>query len=133
MIAANRAKSRQKTITDRANALVIDQILLADLALPVERRPTHRATVMGLTPSKVHVQLDAPTIDLKLWVADLAAALGAGPLEVDEEGVSLVAGSGPTGSPRRLLNVGDAVDLRVDRRDERGRWILHPVASSAAG
>lgn len=133
VLAANRAKSRQKTITDRANALVIDQILVADLALPLERRPTHRATVMGLTPSKVHVQLDAPTIDLKLWVADLAAALGTGPLVVDEAGVSLVAGSGPSGPARPLLNVGDAVDLRVDRRDERGRWILHPVASSGAG
>lgn len=136
--AANRAKARQKMVTDRANALVIDQLLGADLGSPVQRRPTHRATVMGLTPSKVHVQLDAPTIDLKLWVADLAASIGAGPLVVDEEGVSLVtageAASGAAqGHPRRVLSLGDVVDLRVDRRDERGRWILDPVPSSAVG
>lgn len=144
VVAANRAKQRQKTITDRANALVIDQLLAADLARPIADRPLHRATVMGFTRTKVHVQLDEPSIDLKLWVADLAASLGRGPLAVDGPGVTLRVAAAPDdpsppGEARpvddrpagsRVVALGDAVDLRLERRDERGRWILGLVPSS---
>jgi ribonuclease R len=129
VIAANRAKARQKLVTDRANALVLDQLLGGDLGQPLSGeggpRPIRRATVMGLAGGKVHVQLDAPTIDVKLWVADLAASLGE-PLVEDEDGVRLLGAA-----QRVVLRVGDAVDLRVARRDERGRWILDLVPSSA--
>lgn len=128
VVAANRAKARQKMVTDRANALVLDQLLGADLALSVDARPVRRATVMGLAGGKVHVQLDVPTIDVKLWVEDLAASLGV-PLVEDDDGVRLLAPLEPAGE-RVVLRVGDAVDLRVARRDERGRWILDLVPSS---
>ncbi len=126
--AANRAKAQQKTITNRANALVLDQLLGADLAEPVVTRPVRRATVMGIATGKVHVQLDAPTIDVKLWIKDLAASVGR-LLSVDGDGVELHAAPDPAGgAPAALvLRVGDAVDLRVARRDHRGRWILDLV------
>jgi hypothetical protein len=73
--------------------------------------------VVGLTASKVHVQLDDPPIDLKVYVRPLGVALGR-PLRVDRLGLSLSDATGAT-----ICRLGDEVLLEVDAYDpDRKRW-----------
>ncbi|RYE92844.1 MAG: RNB domain-containing ribonuclease, partial [Myxococcales bacterium] len=64
---ATRARDLQGQLDGRINRLVIDRLLRPDLSLPPAARPRRLATVMGLTANKVHVQLDDPMLDMKLY------------------------------------------------------------------
>jgi hypothetical protein len=77
---------------------------------------------MGLTRSKVHVQLDQPTVDVKLYVRDLERELGAegAPARFDlgKNEVGLEDRQG-----RIHLRLGDPITLRVRACDQRSdRW-----------
>jgi ribonuclease R len=116
--AGNRAREIQNRVEREANGLAIDLFLGADLALPSERRPRRRATILGLEPHRVHCQLDNPTVDLKVDVADLAQRWGC-EWSLDPAGAALV----PTGADAPVLCLGDAVTLAVTARDPgRRRW-----------
>ena len=68
--------------------------------------------------SKLHVQLDSPGIDVKLYRAHIEAWMGQ-TLRMDD-GVSAVSSRGDT-----LLQLGDAVEVQVLGRDaQRDRWQL---------
>jgi hypothetical protein len=83
---------------------------------------------MGVTATKVHVTLDDPPIDVKLYVADAGRVLGA-LLALSPAHAAL---TDEQGAPR--LAVGDVIDLRVGRRDEkRDRWALQPVIGAGRG
>jgi exoribonuclease R len=121
--AGNRARERQRRLTDLTNRRVIDQLFAPDLATPRKQRPLRTGTVMGVSASKIYVTLDAPRIDVKVYVGDAGKSLdtwftlspGKAAL-LDEQG-------------RPVVRVGDPIDLRVVRRDEpRDRWVLEPVA-----
>lgn len=116
--AANRAREIQRRIDDRANLLALDRLFATDLAKPFRERPARAGTVMGVTAAKVYVRLDAPPIDIKLYVADLERALSQ----------SLTAGAlalrAPDGSV--VARVGDAVALRTFAH-ERGRYCFLPA------
>jgi ribonuclease R len=125
MASANAARERQRRLTDLTNRRVIDQVLAPDLQLPRAERPLRPGTVMGVTSSKIHVTLDSPPIDVKVYVYDAGKSLniwfGLSPGRaalVDEKKAPVFA-------------VGDPIDLRVVRRDEaRDRWVFEPVARS---
>jgi len=119
IVSAARARDLQNTLEARINRAVIDRLLSRDLALPRAERPLRQATVMGITSSKVHAQLDDPPLDIKLYRSDLERSLGT-PLRPAPDLASLV---GPdNGHP---LVVGGAVWLRVERfESERDRWVL---------
>ena len=126
--AANAARERQRRLTDHTNRHVLDQLFAPDLALPRAERPVRGGTIMGVTPSKIHVTLDAPPVDVKLYVADAGRALGGVWLALTPGKGAL---AGPDGVPR--FTVGDAIALRVVRRDEqRDRWVFEPVTAAAA-
>lgn len=96
--AANRAKSLQQRLNALANRLALDQMFERDLRAPVLRR----GTVMGVTHAKIHVLLDEPPVDVKIYRRHLRGAP----------------------SPR----IGELIDLRVTGHDQKGdRWILEPV------
>lgn len=115
---ANRGKALQKQITKRANKLAMDQLFERDLELPRGERPKRPATVMGVSPSKVYVQLDDPPVDVKLYVDDLSARLGC---ELEAGGRFHLSG------PKLSVRVGDAVQVVVDDYDGgRERWLLIP-------
>jgi ribonuclease R len=122
LAAAAAARARQRRLTDLTNRRVLDHLFAGDLAAPRPRRPVRGGTVMGVTASKIHVTLDAPPIDLKVYVGDAGRALGvwfklspARAALLDEQGAPVLA-------------VGDPIALRVVRRDEaRDRWVLEPV------
>lgn len=114
--AANAAKWRQKQLDDRANLLVLDQIF---------REAPDRvwdATVMGVTGGKVHLTLAEPPIDVKLYTRHLAQQLGA-ELEPSRHGARLLR----RGAAEPVCRVGDAVRVRVEGRDRKGRFVLRLV------
>jgi ribonuclease R len=106
---ATRSRTVQKRLERAANRLVIDE-LLGDGA-------RHLGTLMGLGRGKAHVKLDAPPIDLKVYVRHLEGE--AGELRVGRDGVRLFAGKDP------VLTVGQRVIVEPAGRDERtDRWRL---------
>ncbi|MBW2523085.1 MAG: RNB domain-containing ribonuclease [Deltaproteobacteria bacterium] len=125
---ANRAKELQKRITRQANRLVLDQWFGEDLGAPAPERRWHAATVVGLTRSKVHALLATPPLDVKVYVRDLAEQQQT-ELVVDDHGVVL--GRRGTGAP--ICRVGDEIEIRALRRDERrDRWALELRAPAPA-
>ncbi len=126
LAAANGARERQRRLTDLTNRRVLDQLFSPDLALPRAQRPLRGGTIMGVTPAKIHVTLDAPPVDVKLYVADAGRALGGIWLALTPGKGAL---AGPDGEPR--FTVGDTITLRLVRRDERrDRWVFEPVSEA---
>lgn len=121
--AANEARDRQRRIIDLTNRRVLDQIFGPELRQPRTARPMRAGTIMGITASKIHVTLDDPPIDVKLYVADAGRARGGVWLRSSPGRAALL---GPEGNA--LFTVGDAITLRLVRRDEaRDRWVFEPV------
>lgn len=121
--AANRSKALQRRLTALGNRLAIDELFERDLASA--SAPTRRGTVMGLTNGKLHLQLDEPPIDVKLYRTDLEAALGR-TLRLTDDGAAWRDERGEA-----VARTGDALDVRVSHRDVgRDRWVLVPDASS---
>ncbi len=116
---ANAARERQRRVNDRINRLVLDSFFSGDLKQ--DPRPRRRGTVMGLSISKVHVELDTPGMDVKVYLRDVGQALGGAWLDLEDDGAKLV-----TRKDRRLVcAVGDEVEIFVRGRDEaQDRWIL---------
>jgi ribonuclease R len=123
---ANRAKDVQRRVADLANELVIDRVFRPELERPSAERTRFVGTVMGITSGKVHVRLDAPPIDVKLYLRDLGRDLAprgksAIWLEPDEHGVVLRERDGH----RVVLMLGAEVRVVVVRRDDaQRRWVL---------
>jgi ribonuclease R len=123
---ANRAKDTQRRASDLANEIVIDRVFRPELGKAREARTRFSGTVMGIAGGKVHVRLDAPPIDVKLYLRDLGKELaprGEPPvwLEPDERGVVLR----EQGTGREVLVLGSAVHVVVARRDDgQRRWVL---------
>jgi len=121
--AGNRSREVQRRVSDAGNRLVIDRLLRADLAQPRDARPRRRATVMGIAKNKVHVALDEPPLDLKLYLRELGQVLGGVWLTPSEDGVSLL----EERSGRVVFSVGDAIDLETLALDSgTDRWVLRP-------
>lgn len=95
--AANRARERQRALSERADRMALDALFERDRAAGTVRR----GTVMGVTGAKIHVSLDEPPVDVKLYRRNLR------------------------GLP--MPDLGDALDLRVKGKDGRDRWVLEPV------
>ena len=119
--AANRSKALQRRITSLANRLAIDQLFEQDAQLPMEKRPRRRGTVMGLTGGKIHVSLDDPPIDVKLYRRELERQAKS-KIRLRSSGIEMRAEDGA-----KIARVGEAIDLFVLRQDaKRDRWILVP-------
>ncbi len=123
---ANRAKDVQRRVADLANELVIDRVFRPEIERSIAERTPFAGTVMGITSGKVHVRLDAPPIDVKLYLRDLGRDLAprgkpAIWLEPDEHAVVLRERDGQ----RALFSLGEAIRVRVVRRDDaQRRWVL---------
>ena len=108
--AANRSRELQRQFNRDANRLVLDD-LFAGATAPVP------GTVLGLAPGRVHVQLDSPKVDVKVYVAHLEARWG---VTLTQGDVELIDASGAV-----RLRLGDRVSVSVVARDEgRDRWNL---------
>ncbi len=125
---ANRARETQRKVQNLSNEVVMDRLFAPELRVAKSARRLFTGTVMGLAGSKVHVRLDAPPLDVKLLLFDLAPFFGGAWLEVAEEGTVLRA----KGAETPLVCLGQALRLRVARRDDRNRrWVFEPQVSAA--
>jgi ribonuclease R len=114
--AANASRDMQRRINEQVNRHVLDQLFGADQKANAQPR---RGTVMGITSSKVHVELDDPGLDVKVYLRDLGAALGGVWLEADG---AVLRRQDDRGVVCRL---GDAVGVVILGRDKRhDRWKL---------
>lgn len=111
--AANRSREVQRKLTAEADAVVIDDLFNADLARPLDRRPAHRGTVMGMRRGRVYVRLDSPPLDVKVYVDRTGRGYAC-----DELGVRLSCAGKP------VCTLGDATSVRVLERAKDGRWVL---------
>jgi ribonuclease R len=122
--AANRSKQTQRKLNDLVSRLVLDAIFAEDAKAPAGSRPVRKGTVMGLTGAKVHVELDDPPVDVKLYLYDLGKALGGAWLAVSPDGATLTRDKGKG----EVLRVGDEIAVTLDRHDPKtDRWVLAPV------
>ena len=122
--ASNQARQTQRELNREVNRRVLDQLFGDDLDQPPERRPKHLGTVMGVSRSKVHVTLDQPPIDVKVYLHHLSRQLGRR-VSQGRDQVTVRQADG-----RRLHTVGDAVEVRVrDRDQDRDRWRLDLLAA----
>ena len=120
----NAAKATEGAITREANKIAIDALFADDARQPAGARPLRRGTIMGITPTKVYVQLDDPPIEVKLYPRDLKDKVGLD-FRFDNSGLFMTAGVG------RELELGGQVDLRVVSYDDRTQhWILEPIFRS---
>jgi len=120
--ASMRARTLQRNLDKTANRLVLDQLFGEDVSRPVAERAVRAGLAMGLSRGKLHVQLDEPGIDVKIYLMYLRETYG----ELQSEGASVMRGGEP------LVRVGDRVRLRVERRDtERDRWALTLVTDDS--
>jgi len=121
---ANQSRQTQRKVTDLANELVLDRVFRPELAKPAAQRRRFEGTVMGVAPGKVHVRLDAPPMDVKLYFFDLAKAFDGAWLEPGDDGAVLR----KKGSDAPLLLLGQAISLVLASRDEKAkRWVLRPL------
>ncbi|NUO54282.1 MAG: hypothetical protein HOV80_36015, partial [Polyangiaceae bacterium] len=86
VVAANLARDRQRRVNDQVNRVVLDRLFTTDLAAGT---PPRKGTVMGITSSKVHVELDEPGLDVKVYLRDLGHARGGAWLDLVDGGVAL--------------------------------------------
>ncbi|MCB9693641.1 MAG: RNB domain-containing ribonuclease [Alphaproteobacteria bacterium] len=112
---SNAARELQRKLNRDVNRLVLDDLFASDLAAG---RDAREGVVLGLTPSRVHVQLVEPRIDVKVYTAHIERDLGTSLELVD--GVVL---RGPDGAA--VWRLGDRVRVVVvERDDRRDRWNL---------
>lgn len=119
--AANRGRERQRRVNDLVNRLVLDRLFSLDLEAGA---PPRRGTVMGITSSKVHVELDEPGLDVKVYLRDLGKTRGGAWLAADERGTTLrVRDTGQV-----VCRLGDEVGLVLRGKDvAHDRWRLDLV------
>ena len=121
---ANRARERQSRLVKDLNRAVIDALFKADLDLPAAERPRRRGTVMGLQANRLYWLLDDPPLAVKVYTADVAAAVGE-PVAIDPDGIALRASA----DGRVLVRLGDRGRLDVRGFDApRDRWVFGLLA-----
>ena len=111
---SNAAKATQRALDGKINRLVLDQILADDLASAAP--PERMGTVMGIARGAVHVLLDDPPVDVKVYLEHLQ-----GPIKRTADRLAVVREDGGA----VVCEVGDAVKVRVRGVDkERDRIAL---------
>ncbi len=121
---ANRSRSTQRRVQDLSNEVVMNRLFAPQLTRSRAERTRFSGTVMGLTSNKVHVRLDTPPLDVKLYLFDLAPFFKGAWLEPAEEGAYLRA----KGKDVPLLQLGQQLELVLSRRDEKTkRWVFEPT------
>ncbi len=113
---ANRSRDLQRTLNERANELVLDDVF--------EHGFSGEGTVVGLAHGKVYVLIDDPPLDVKAYVSHVSEAAHQ-QLSIGRDQVTLREADG-----KIFLRLGDAVTVRVVGRDpKRKRWKLSLTAA----
>lgn len=112
--ASSRSRSLQRTLDRQVNRAALDHLFRSS----TEPLP---GTVVGLSRGRLHVQLDEPPIDVKVYLRHLRQRHGE--LQLDEHAVALLRPDQPP-----LVRLGDGVRIRVLGPDgDTDRWALDLV------
>lgn len=118
----NDSRALQKLITKEANRLVLDHMFSADTKRSLQDRPVRTGTIMGLQPSKAHVLLHDPPVEVKVYARYAERRLRTR-VTCSDDGVLWKRSDGRRGGI--ICRLGDEVRVRVQDRDNRGdRWML---------
>lgn len=121
VVSANRAREMQRKLNDKVNRAAMDDFFRPELAVAPGSRKRHRGTVMGITPSKVHVELDEVGMDVKLYVRDIGKLMGGAWLELGHGGATL----NVRGTEQRVCTLGDEVEVVAEHHDAgQDRWVF---------
>ncbi len=124
---ANRSRGMQRKVQDLSNEVVMNRLFTPELTKPKAARTRFTGTVMGLTSNKVHLRFDAPPLDVKLYLFDLAPSFKGAWLEPAEEGAILRAKNTTTA----LMVLGQPLTVFLSKRDEKSRrWVFEPVTAA---
>jgi ribonuclease R len=119
---ANEAKELQRQLTKEANRFVLDRLFEDELRKDRADRKSFAGTVMGISPGKVHVLLDDPPVEVKVYGSHLER-LRRARLSFPGDGVTVQ--EDRNGNTSTLCRVGDAVRVTLIDRDRRGdRWVM---------
>jgi ribonuclease R len=110
--AGNRAKDLQRRIDREIDAQLVAAVLEPELARAFDDRPARSGTVTGFAPSKVHVLLDHPPIDVRAPLHAQGKQHGGAWLTIVDDGTRLARDKGAT-----VCRLGDQVDVRAVARD----------------
>ena len=122
LVVANEAKQTQRILDRETNRMVLDQLFEGDLQQ--DGPPAHRGVILGVSRSKVHVGLEDPPIDVKVYLSDLQRQHGC---RLRQGRDTMTVRRSDNG--RRLYTVGEAVEVRVRQQDaDRDRWALDLIA-----
>jgi len=118
--AGNDSKALQKRLRKEANKLVIDELLQRELKLTEAERSHFVGTIMGIKQNCMYVQLDAPPLELKVYLSHLSRQYGAA-YRVHESGIKV---SGLATTPAFIM--GACVELSVHGYDSNtNKWRLN--------
>ncbi len=116
---ANESRKTQRWLGKKSEELAIDTLLRDDLEHPLDARPERLATVVGLSRSRLYVELDAFAVAVKLYAWDLEETFDT---RYREDGCRLIGGEGAP-----IFAIGDGLSLRTRGYDERRhRWVFIP-------
>ena len=128
---ANAARKLQKKLEQEARLFAIDEMLRADLDLPMEQRPVRKGTIMGMRGGKIYVAIDGFGTDIKLYTEDLAQHFktqysvekqSAGPSPRSTQGTENKESSAP------VFVTADRVQLQTLKYEEKKRrFVLTPL------
>jgi len=119
VLAANRAKALQRTLTKESHLLVMDRLLRRELERPAEDRPWRPSTLLGMKSSRLYLRMDDPPLEVKVHLQDLARQTGVR-WRTDRLGIVARAREG-----EGELRVGDGVELRLSGYTEKlRRWLF---------
>lgn len=111
--AGNRAKDVQRKLDRELDALVVAAVLGPDLALALDERPARTGTVVGLVPSRVHILLDDPPIDVRAPLFEQGKHEGGAWLDVADDGARLIRRD----DHATICRLGDEVRVRAVSAD----------------
>ncbi len=124
--AANQAKELQRRLTKDVMKLALDVLWKKDLRLPWPQRPERKATIMGISHTRMYVRLDQPPADMKIYLENLSRTTNKNLVQSDD-GVKLVDSTDGT----TCFRIGDELLVKVDSYDrKRRRWHIVPVEQS---
>jgi len=141
---ANAARKLQKKLEQEARLFAIDEMLRADLDLPMEQRPVREGTIMGMRGGKIYVAIDGFGTDIKLYTEDLSEHFQtqysvdkqtAGPFSRRDKGADkrIENGTENENSPGPVFVTADRLALQTLKYEEKKRrFVLVPILNNEA-
>ncbi len=120
--ASNRARAVQREVDKAVDSCAISHVVSHDFDVEASRRPRRRGTILGMKASALYVRLDAPPIELKVYIRDIVEQSGqAWNLSEDMTRMSSADGE-------KTYIVGDSIWLRVLLYEPvKKKWRVIPV------